>query len=189
MMWWDEAIRLKMITTWWFKVGFWWFTRLENIKNKKLIYDPKFVYSHTPMSHHKIRFHLILLPKFLKFFFRTNWFRFNRNYRAFHSAVTFSWTFWGPPKNGVLLYNFFPFRIFLENFFKSIIIAQTPLSSSWLVSAMKPFSKLWGKGKNSETFGLWWQVSTRVDVVVQIFFSSPGVDHRALVYLPPSRGH
>ena len=69
-----------MITTWWFKVGFWWFTRLENIKNKKLIYDPKFVYSHKPMSHHKIRFHLILLPKFLKFFFRTNWFRFNRNY-------------------------------------------------------------------------------------------------------------
>ena len=92
---WDEAIRLKMITMWWFKVGFWWFTRLENIKNKELIYDPKFVYSHKPMSHHKIRFHLILLPKFLKFFFRTNWFRFNRNYRAFHSAVTFSWTFWG----------------------------------------------------------------------------------------------
>ena len=118
-----------------------------------------------------------------------NWFRFNRNYRACHSVVTFSCAFWGPPKNGVLLYNFFPFRIFLENFFKSIIIAQTPLSSSWLVSAMKPFSKLWGKGKNSETFGLWWQVSTRVDVVVQIFFSSPGVDHRALVYLPPSRGH
>ena len=104
---WDEAIRLKMITTWWFKVGFWWFTRLENIKNKKLIYDPKFVYSHKPMSHHKIRFHLILLPKFLKFFFRTNWFRFNRNYRAFHSAVSFSCTFWGPPKYGVLLYNFF----------------------------------------------------------------------------------
>ena len=133
-----------MITTWWFKVDFWWFTRLENIKNKELIYDPKFVYSHKPMSHHKIRFHLILLPKFLKFFFRTNWFRFNRNYRAFHSAVTFSWTFWGPPKYGVLLYNFFPFRIFLENFFKSIIIAQTPLSSSWLVLVMEPFSKLGG---------------------------------------------
>ena len=116
-----------MITTWWFKVGFWWFTRLENIKNKELIYDPKFVYSHKPMSHHKIRFHLILLPKFLKFFFRTNWFRFNRNYRAFHSAVTFSWTFWGPPKYGVLLYNFFPFRIFLNNFFKNIFIDQTPL--------------------------------------------------------------
>ena len=158
-------------------------------QNKKLIYDPKFVCSHRPMSHHKIRFHLILLPKLPRFFFRTNWFMFNRNYRACHSVVTFSWTFWGPPKNGVLLYNFFPFRIFLNNFFKNIIIDQTPLSSSWLVSAMKPFSKLWGKGKNSETFGLWWQVSTRVDVVVQIFFSSPGVDHRALVYLPPSRGH
>ena len=72
---------------------------------------------------------------------------------------------------------------------KVSLLPRPPLSSSWLVSAMKPFSKLWGKGKNSETFGLWWQVSTRVDVVVQIFFSSPGVDHHALVYLPPSRGH
>ena len=95
-------------------------------QNKKLIYDPKFVYSHKPMSHHKIRFHLILLPKFLKFFFRTNWFRFNRNYRASHStvtvSVTFSWTFWGPPKNGVLPYNFFPFRIFLDSILFSLLI-------------------------------------------------------------------
>ena len=52
----------------------------------------------------------------------SHWFMFNRNYRACHSVVTFSWTFWGPPKNGVILYDFFPFRIFLENFFKSISI-------------------------------------------------------------------
>ena len=65
--------------TWWFKVGFWWFIRMAleifssfiygKVKTKKLIYDPKFVCSHRPMSHHKIHFHLIILPKLSKFFF------------------------------------------------------------------------------------------------------------------------
>ena len=128
--WWDGAIRSKMTTGCWFEVGFWWSTGLESMKVQELVCDLKFVYYHKPMSHHKICVHLTNLPKSPRFFFRTNWFRFNRNYRAFHSAVTFSWTFLGPPKYGVLLYNFFPFRIFLENFCKGVIIAQTPLASS-----------------------------------------------------------
>ena len=36
------------------------------VKTKKLIYDPKFVCSHRPMSHQKTNFHVIILLKLIK---------------------------------------------------------------------------------------------------------------------------
>ena len=140
--------------------------------SKKLLYDPKFVCFHRPVSHHKIRFHQTVLPKLSKFFFRINWLKFNRNYRAYYSIDTFTWTFWGPPKNGVLLYNFTSFRVILDNFFRNVILDQTPLLKQ--LTSFGYGAIFWTMGiiETSKTFGLWWQVSTRFDN--QIFISSPG---------------